>query len=108
MPLLRDDKVAELLTDEEQSRIVERYTDEAVGFIRANKDRPFFLYLPHTAVHTPIHAGEKFRGKSANGRFGDWVEEVDWSVGRVLDTLARVEAGGEARWWSSPATTGRG
>jgi arylsulfatase A-like enzyme len=87
VPLLRDDKVAELLTDAQQSRLVERYTTEAVGFIRANKDRPFFLYLPHTAVHTPIHPGEKFRGKSDNGRYGDWVEEVDWSVGQVLDTL---------------------
>ena len=91
VPLLRDDKVAELLTDEQQSRIVERYTDEAVGFIRANKDRPFFLYLPHTAVHTPICPGEAFRGKSDNGRFGDWVEEVDWSVGRVLDTLRELK-----------------
>jgi arylsulfatase A-like enzyme len=87
MPLLRDDKVTERLTDAQQSRIVERYTAEAVGFIRTNKDRPFFLYLPHSAVHTPIHPGEKFRGKSGNGRFGDWVEEMDWSVGQVLDTL---------------------
>ena len=62
-----------------------------MGFIRANKDKPFFLYLPHTAVHTPIHPGEKFRGKSANGRFGDWVEEVDWSVGQVLDTLRELK-----------------
>lgn len=91
VPLLRDDKVAELLTDAQQSRIVERYTDEAVGFIRANKDKPFFLYLPHTAVHTPIFPGEKFRGKSGNGRFGDWVEEVDWSVGQVLDTLRELK-----------------
>jgi arylsulfatase A-like enzyme len=91
VPLLRDDKVAELLTDEAQSRIVERYTDEAVSFIRTNKDKPFFLYFPHTAVHTPIWPGEKFRGKSQNGRFGDWVEEVDWSVGRVLETLRELK-----------------
>jgi len=91
VPLLRDDQVAELLTDEQQSRIVERYTDEAIGFIQASKDRPFFLYLPHTAVHTPIWPGEAFRGKSANGRYGDWVEEVDWSVGRVLDTLRELK-----------------
>lgn len=91
VPLLRDDKVAELLTDAQQSRLVERYTAEAVGFIRSNKDRPFFLYLPHSAVHTPIHPGEKFRGKSANGRFGDWVEEVDWSVGQVLGTLRELK-----------------
>jgi arylsulfatase A len=90
-PLLRDDKVAELLTDEQQSRIVERYTDEAVRFITANKDKPFFLYLPHTAIHTPIYPGEKFRGKSSNGRVGDWIEEVDWSTGRVLDTLRELK-----------------
>jgi arylsulfatase A-like enzyme len=89
-PLLRDDKVAELLTDEQQSRIVERYTDEAVRFITQNKDKPFFLYLPHTAIHTPIYPGEKFRGKSSNSRVGDWIEEVDWSTGRVLETLREI------------------
>lgn len=77
VPLLRNEEVIEQLSDEEQSRIVERYTDEALGFIRNNKDKPFLLYLPHTAVHTPIHPGAAFAGKSANGRFGDWVEEVD-------------------------------
>jgi arylsulfatase A-like enzyme len=94
VPLVRDEKVAELLTDEQQSRIVERYTDEAVRFVRENKDRSFFLYLPHTAVHTPIHPGAAFAGKSANGRFGDWVQEVDWSVGRVLDTLRELKLDG--------------
>ncbi len=91
VPLVRDDKVEALLTDEQQSGIVEKYTSEAVGFIKANKDKPFFLYLPHNAVHTPIHPGEKFRGKSDNGRFGDWVEEMDWSVGQVLDTLRELK-----------------
>jgi arylsulfatase A-like enzyme len=91
VPLMRDDIVAERLTDETQSGIVETYTTAAVGFIKANKDKPFFLYMPHTAVHTPIHAGAKFRGKSANGRFGDWVEEVDWSVGQVLDAIRQLK-----------------
>lgn len=91
VPLVRDDKVAELLSDAAQSRIVERYTDEALKFIHDNRNQPFFLYLPHTAVHTPIYPGEAFRGKSANGCFGDWVEEVDWSVGRVLDTLRELK-----------------
>ncbi len=62
VPLLRDDQVIELLADEDQSRIVERYTKEAVEFIRNHNDRPFFLYLPHNAVHTPIWPGEAFRG----------------------------------------------
>ncbi len=91
VPLMRDDKVVELLTEEDQTRLEERYTEEAVGFIRANKDKPFFLYFPHTAVHTPIEPGNAFQGKSQNGRFGDWVEEVDWSVGRVIETLRELK-----------------
>lgn len=86
-PLLRDDKVIELLTDEEQSHIVKRYTDEALQFISNNKSKPFFLYLPHTAIHTPIFPGQEFQGKSENGRVGDWIEELDWSTGKILDAL---------------------
>jgi arylsulfatase A-like enzyme len=91
VPLVRDDKVAELLTDKAQDRIVELYTNEAVSYIRQSKDKPFLLYLAHTAVHVPIHPGAAFAGKSSNGRFGDWVEELDWSVGRVLDTLRELK-----------------
>jgi hypothetical protein len=68
------------------------YTQEAVKFIHNNKDRPFFLYLPHTAVHVPLHPGAGFKGKSANGAYGDWVEEVDWSVGEVLDRCTAAKA----------------
>jgi arylsulfatase A len=91
VPLVRDEKVEELLTDAGQGRIVERYTDEAVRFIEASKGGPFLLYFANTAVHTPIHPGAAFAGKSANGRFGDWVEEVDWSVGRILETIDRLK-----------------
>ncbi len=59
-------------------------------FIRAHKDEPFFLYLPHSAVHFPIYPGKAFQGKSNNGIYGDWVEEVDWSVGQVLDTVRQL------------------
>jgi arylsulfatase A-like enzyme len=90
VPLLRDDKVAELLTDDKQNRIVERYTDEALQFITANKQKPFLLYLPHTAIHTPIYPGEAFRGKSQNGAVGDWIEEIDASTGRLLDKLREL------------------
>lgn len=71
VPLLRADKVEELLSDDAQCRIVERYTDEALGFIRNSKDKPFLLYLAHTAVHTPIHPGAAFAGKSPNRNCGD-------------------------------------
>jgi arylsulfatase A len=85
LPLVRDEKVIEAPAD--QDTMTARYTEEAVKFITANQDHPFFLYLPHNAVHVPLHPGAGFKGKSANGTYGDWVEEVDWSVGRVLDTL---------------------
>ena len=71
--------------------VTERCTAEAVKFIREHRDGPVFLYCPHTAVHTPIHPGAAFQGQSANGRFGDWVAEVDASVGRVLDTLRELK-----------------
>lgn len=91
LPLLRDDNVLETLAPADQDRITERYTDEAVKFLREHKDSPFFLYLPHTAVHVPLHPGAKFRGHSANGTYGDWVEEADTSTGRVLDTLRALK-----------------
>ncbi len=91
VPLVRDEKVERLLTEDDQDQIEEIYTEEALKFIHGNKDKPFFLYFPHTAVHTPIHPGKAFQGKSQNGRFGDWVQEVDWSVGRVLDTLRELK-----------------
>jgi arylsulfatase A-like enzyme len=87
LPLVRDEKVIETVSPAGQDRLTERYTDEALQFIRDHKDDAFFLYLPHTAVHVPIHPGAAFRGKSSNGNYGDWVEEADASTGRILDLL---------------------
>lgn len=87
VPLLRDDNVAELLEDEGQRRVTREYTEEAVKFIEEADEKPFFLYLPHTAMHVPLFPHEDFAGKSKNGTYGDWVEEVDWSVGQILDAL---------------------
>ena len=92
-PLMRDEKVAELLEDEGQRRVTREYTEAAVQFMEAsNKEgRNFFLYLPHTAMHVPLYPHPDFSGKSRNGTYGDWVEEVDWSVGQVLNALERME-----------------
>jgi arylsulfatase A-like enzyme len=87
VPLLLNETVLELVTEERQSSLIERFTSQAVNFITANKTQPFFLYFPHCAVHTPIRVGPEFSGQSGNGRFGDVVEEVDWSVGQILYTL---------------------
>jgi len=85
LPLVSDEKVME--APAVQDKLTRLYTEEAIKFISTNKDKPFFLYLPHTAVHVPLNPGKEFAGKSANGRYGDWVEEVDWSVGEVFKTL---------------------
>ncbi len=89
LPWLRNETVVQRVLADDQTTFVERYTSEAVQFIKTNKDKTFFLYLAHTAVHFPIYPGKAFQGKSGNGLYGDWVEEVDWSVGQVLDTLRK-------------------
>lgn len=90
MPLLENEKVIEHVRAEEQTTLTKRYTEKATQFIRAHKDKPFFLYLPHTAVHFPFYPGDAFQGKSHNGNYGDWVEEVDWSVGQILNTVREL------------------
>ncbi|HUW19534.1 MAG TPA: sulfatase [Sedimentisphaerales bacterium] len=85
LPLLRNEQVIE--APAVQNTLTKRYTEEAIEFISKNKDRPFFLYLPHTMVHDPLNPGEEFRGKSANGPYGDAVEEIDSSTGQILNTL---------------------
>jgi alkaline phosphatase D len=87
---MRNNTVLQRVLPEDQRSLVERYTEEAVSFIWEHRDEPFFLYLPHSAVHFPLYPGEAFQGKSPNGLFGDWVEEVDWSVGQILDTVRQL------------------
>jgi arylsulfatase A-like enzyme len=87
LPLMRGTNVIERPTD--LNTLTKRYTDEAVKFIKANKDKPFFLYFAHTFPHVPLFASKKFHGKSLRGRYGDAVEELDWSVGEVLKTLRK-------------------
>lgn len=87
LPLLRNGSVVKRVLPDDQQSLVEIYTDEALKFIAEKKDAPFFLYMPHNAVHFPIYPGKKWAGKSPHGIYSDWVEEVDWSVGRILDAL---------------------
>ncbi|MEO5923596.1 MAG: sulfatase [Bryobacteraceae bacterium] len=65
-----------------------RYTDQAVDFIRRSKNSPFFLYLAHAGPHIPLTPSPAFLGKSGLGLYGDVVQELDWSVGKVLAALA--------------------
>lgn len=77
-------------TDEqpvEQATLTQRYTDEAIRFLRKDSEKPFFIYLPYAMPHLPLHASAPFRGKSAGGLYGDVIEEIDANVGRLLDAL---------------------
>jgi arylsulfatase A-like enzyme len=75
----------------EQSTLTRRYTEEAIAFIEQHRDQPFFLYLPHNMPHIPLAASEGFFGKSAGGLYGDTIEELDWSVGAILQSLRRLD-----------------
>lgn len=89
VPLMRGSEVVEYPAD--QSTLTKRYTAEATKFIREHKADPFFIYLPHTMVHIPLAASERFRGKSNNGLLGDAIEELDWSVGKIMQTLKELQ-----------------
>jgi len=85
VPLMRNDRIVERPAD--QHTLTQRYTEEAVKFIKDKKDKPFFLYLAHAMPHVPLFASKGFAGKSERGLYGDVVEELDWSVGEVLQAL---------------------
>jgi arylsulfatase A len=81
------DRQMEVPAPADQNVLTRNFTLAALDFIRSNKEHPFFLYLAHAMPHVPIHASDAFRGKSKAGLYGDAAEELDWSVGQVLDTL---------------------
>ena len=84
--LMRNDTVIERPVD--HRTLTKRYTEEAVRFISTNQGAPFFLYLAHSLPHIPLARSDAFAGRSAGGMYGDVIEEIDWSVGQVLDALS--------------------
>ena len=88
VPLLRDQEVVERPAD--QRTITRRYSEEAVRFIRDNRERPFFLYLAHNLPHVPLFASEDFLGTSRRGLYGDVVEEIDHGVGQIMQALSEL------------------
>lgn len=87
VPLLRNKDEIERPAD--QYTITRRYTEEAVRFITAERTKPFFLYLAHNMPHVPLFSSPNFHDTSLRGLYGDVIEEIDWSVGQVLDALRR-------------------
>jgi len=92
LPLIEGDRVIDdTVTGEEQEQLTTQYTERAVRFINRNRERPFFLYVPHSMVHVPLFVSDKFKGKSKAGLFGDVMMEVDWSVGLIQEALKANE-----------------
>ena len=85
VPLMRDTAIVERPAD--QTTITRRYTEEAAAYIKAHKSGPFFLYLAHSLPHVPLFRSAEFAGRSLRGLYGDVVEEIDWSVGQLIETL---------------------
>jgi len=83
--LWRGDKLLE--KPYENRLLTEKFTRESIDFIRANKAKPFFLYLPYSAPHFPVEPHPDWEGKSDFGVYGDVVEEMDTRIGEILDIL---------------------
>jgi len=87
LELYRDTKPVERAGD--QSDLTQRYTEEALKFIRGSAKDPFFLYLPYAMPHLPVSARAPFAGRSRAGVYGDTIETIDWSAGQILEELKK-------------------
>ncbi|MFH2001275.1 MAG: sulfatase, partial [Planctomycetota bacterium] len=92
LPLIEgNDRVAIIATLEDQATLTSRYTEGALGFIEKHRAQPFFLYLAHSMPHVPLGVSTPFRGSSEQGMFGDVIQEIDDSVGRIMAALEQWE-----------------
>lgn len=85
-PLYRDRAVVEENVVD-RTKLTRLYTDEAIKIVEANANAPFFLYLAHTYPHRPLAASAQFKNTSDGGLYGDTIEEIDWNLGRLMETL---------------------
>lgn len=85
VPLIQNTETIERPAN--QNTITKRYGDEAIAFIKANKNQPFFIYLAHSLPHIPLFASDEFLGTSERGLYGDVVEEIDHGVGQIRAAL---------------------
>lgn len=91
LPLMEGTKVLNpAFQPKDQPNLTTWYTERTVKFIEANKDRPFFVYLPHAMPHVPLYVSDKYLGKTERGLYGDVVAEIDWGVGQILEALKRT------------------
>lgn len=86
LKLYVDDKPVKTINKDQESLTID-YTNEAIKFIKKSKKQPFFLYMPYSMPHLPISTTSNFKGKSEGGLYGDVIETIDWSVGKIMKTL---------------------
>jgi len=87
LPLIDQETIVQ--HDPDQTRLTTLYTERAVDFIARHKDGPFFVYVPHSMPHVPLHVSGKFKGKTKRGLYGDVIAEIDWSVGEIMEALKK-------------------
>jgi len=85
LPLMEGEEVIE--TNPDQRKLTTDYTERGVDFIRRHADGPFFLYVAHNMPHVPLHVSRQRADRSKRGLYGDVIMEIDWGVGRILETL---------------------
>lgn len=89
LPLIEGERT--IAENPDQGLLTTSYTDRAVGFIKAHRAEPFFVYVPHTMPHVPLYVSKDGAGKSGQGLFGDVIREIDESVGRIVATIDELE-----------------
>jgi arylsulfatase A-like enzyme len=89
VPLMRNTAIVE--RPARQETLTQRYTDEGIAFIKAHRNRPFFLYLAHNMPHMPLYRSTPFENRSQRGKYGDAVEEIDSNVGRMIAALRELK-----------------
>ena len=88
-PLIENEKIVELPVD--QRTVTRRYTDKAIDFIQKNKEKPFFLYLPHSMPHIPLYVPEDVYDSDPLNAYTCVIEHIDTEVGRVMDTIRKLK-----------------
>ena len=83
--LFEDEKIVELPVD--QRTITRRCTQKAIDFVKANKDKPFFVYVPHSMPHIPLYVPDDVQDPDPKNAYINTIEHIDTEVGRLLKTL---------------------
>jgi arylsulfatase A len=88
-PLLEDEKIIELPVD--QRTVTRRYTQKAIDFVNANRERPFFIYLPHSMPHIPLYVPDEVRDPDPRNAYTNTIEHIDSEIGRLLHALDEAQ-----------------